>query len=77
MVLISIFLVNTGIGLMIGGVTSAINYGDSGTFVVGTAIGWLGALPLTNIQFQLLGLFWEISKKLTASPTLTFTAEAI
>ena len=46
---ISFYIVNTGIGLMIGGVTSAINYGDSGTFVVGTAIGWLGARPLTSI----------------------------
>ena len=46
---ISFYVVNTGIGIMIGGVTSAINYGDSGTFVLGTAIGWLGVLPITSI----------------------------
>jgi hypothetical protein len=46
---ISFYVVNTGIGIMIGGVTSAINYGDSGTFVLGTAVGWLGVLPITSI----------------------------
>ena len=46
---ISFYVVNTVIGLMIGGVTSAINFGDSGTFVLGTSFGWFGGLPLTSI----------------------------
>ena len=36
-------------GLMMGGTISAINFGDSGYFVIGFATGLFGALPFTSI----------------------------
>ena len=46
---ISTYVIYGTTSLMIGGVTSAINYGDFATFALGSAIGWVGGLPFTSI----------------------------
>ena len=46
---ISTYVIYGTTSLMIGGVTSAINFGDFATFALGCAIGWVGALPFTSI----------------------------
>jgi len=46
---ISTYFIYGFTGLMMGGVISAINFGDSGYFVIGFATGLVGALPFTSI----------------------------
>lgn len=46
---ISTYFIYGFTGLMMGGVISAINFGDSGAFAIGFATGLIGALPYTSV----------------------------
>ena len=46
---VSTYFIHGLTGFMIGGVISAINFGDSGYFVIGFATGLVGSLPYTSV----------------------------